>query len=137
VIRLKLSVLLLSILGNTAVADSPEVYEAIGNIPIGTVFLTPAERALLDVKRLQPATSGIATGDSAGNDGEAQPTAKKAPPAAGYIISSSGRQQHWSGNDFVKSGDTSLPAMSFPGEVRITRHTEPAADAEPDDRDDD
>lgn len=101
-----------------AVAHEDGVYESLGHIPIGRIFLTAEERARLDRMR--------------GKE-PAQPTSAKSPgdgrlrvsndDGAGFIVSDSGRTRVWRGGDFVATA--SADDVRFPGEVRIASHPAP------------
>lgn len=106
------------------------VYETMAGVSIGRVFLSPAERKILDVKRANPPRAAVTTGQNASDTGESSTAA----PAAGYIINSSGRARFWMNGGFVESGESSPAALKFPGDVKIVRHHVPQSrsDATPD-----
>jgi len=94
------------------------VYESISGVTIGRVFLSQHERDQLDERRLDTPQEE--------NPHSAAPstTGPKAKPAqsAGYIIGRSGRSKFWKDGDFVESQSDAVRSMSFPGDVKVTRH---------------
>ena len=125
-------VLLLAVLVPVpSMAEDSLIYESFDGVTIGRVFLTQRERESLDVRRLQtPKEAGRAKEQP--SDAEPQQTAR---PSAGYIIGRNGRPKTWKDGDFVDSVSRSAVAMSFPGDVKITRHVSLADDDENDDSD--
>ena len=103
----------------SALADDATFYESLDEVVVGRVFLSPEERARLDVRRGQ---APVATGPA-----QAGPSPHKADrkDAAGYIVSSSGQTRVWTNGGFVSG--RSATSVRFPGEVRVTR--KPAAES--------
>ena len=122
-----LTIALLVAVTTSAAADEQYVYESFAGVQIGRVFLTQSQRDALDAARLL----GPQEGESE-DTVDAKPGApKKAIRPAGYIIGSGGRSRVWQDGDFVETGRDAARTLTFPGDVRITRHkttADPAAD---------
>ena len=115
-----------------SVADDT-VYESLYGVKIGRVFLSQDQREILDARRLSgPPTAAKGTTTSSAAGAQSRDVA-----AAGYIVGRNGRSKIWSGGDFVEAGKASPRSMTFPGDVKITRHvvaesSDDAADPSPD-----
>ena len=116
--RLTIILLLAAPLTTPAIANEDGVYESLGHIPIGRIFLSPEERAHLDkIRGKAPVQSSRAR------------TTRNAPArvtnkdAAGFIVSDSGQTRVWKNGDFVAAASAS--EARFPGQVRIARQTAP------------
>lgn len=107
-----------------SMAEESPVYESFDGITIGRVFLTQRERELLDVRRLQTPRQVERSNEQTSGAVQSETTR----PSAGYIIGRDGRPKTWKDGDFVDSGSRSSSAMSFPGDVKITRHVSLADD---------
>ena len=121
--------LLMLILGlQTSFADETTIYESMQRVRIGPVFLTPEQRHWLDSRRhiADDGQDHDATPDGAPSD------AIRRTQPAGYIISSRGQQVQWQGDDFKAVDAANVSATEFPGDVRITRHTNTANAVEDD-----
>lgn len=117
-----LAAVLLSLLSCVAVAEQNLIYESISGVRIGRVFLSQPDRDRLDAQRLAgPQTAGPDAGAPA--DATEQPTSAA---SAGYIIGRNGRSQVWQAGDFVDAVRNPARSMSFPGDVKITRHVSDA-----------
>ena len=122
----------LLLLPATVVADdTSEIYESVADSAIGPVFLTQAQRAWLDKRRLLPPAPAVASESSVAT-GERPAPARK---PAGYIVSASGKRSDWSNGDFVMSASSSAASKAFPGDVNLIRHEAAAAEAESGDDD--
>ena len=123
-VRLLAAILILAVPLDAA-AEEEFVYESFAGVQIGRVFLSQSQRDALDAARLL----GPQDSDSEGTE-TAEPgvPAKKIRPA-GYIIGSGGRSRVWQDGDFVETGRDAARSLSFPGEVRITRHKNKAKPA--------
>lgn len=110
--------LFLLLLPLAAVTEEHLVYESFSGVTIGRVFLSQSERDMLDAQRLDGPQAGVAGAVVSGGD------AVKSKPlaSAGYIIGHNGRSKVWKDGDFVDSRSNSARSMSFPGDVKITRH---------------
>ena len=118
--------LILTVLFFTAAhADTSDVYESIAGVSIGRVFLTPEERRLLDVERTHSPQTESRSTVSSSETVDPEPSTN----ASGYILNSSGKSRLWRDGDFVETAVT--PTERFPGDVRIIRHSPPAAQEEP------
>lgn len=116
--RLIISLLLAGLFATPATAHEDGVYESLGHIPIGRIFLSPEERARLDkVRGKAPAQSA---GLKPGSEARARATNKD---AAGFIISDSGRTRVWKNGDFVAAASAS--DVRFPGQVRVASESAP------------
>lgn len=93
-------------------ADQDAVYESLDHIPIGRIFLTPAERARLDSMR---GREPIPSGTRRLTDNVREPVPGN--DAAGYIVSDSGTTRVWKNGDFVATG--SVRDVQFPGLVPV------------------
>lgn len=103
----------------SVVADDSDVYESMTNVKIGRVFLSQAERDSLDARRLlQPKDADGVSTTSTDSTPEDKPLA-----SAGYFKSSNGPSQVWKDGDFVNSNGDAVRAVTFPGDVKITRHS--------------
>ena len=111
--RIYLFVLLI-VSGSIHAEDRP-IYESADDIAIGRIFLTPSERRWLDQRRVQPQAATTQRKDP----GAETVTARR---PAGYIVRGDGVRRRWQGGEFVNDGES---RMTFPGEVRITRHQAP------------
>ncbi len=100
-----------------AAADDNPVYESLGTVNIGRVFLSQQQRDSLDRLRLRKPEVGTPT-DSVTEVKE------KAPAAAGFIIGPNGRSRTWTDGDFVDSTRASALSTQFPGNVRVERQAE-------------
>ena len=88
------------------------VYESLGHIPIGRIFLTADERARLDkIRGKSPAR--VSDARSTGQ-GAARASNKD---AAGFIVSDSGTTRVWKNGDFVATD--SAHNVRFPGQVKV------------------
>ena len=109
--------LLAGLLTSPAVAHADGVYESLGNIPVGRIFLSPEERARLDKVRdktpLEPKRVS-SSGDVKSRVFDAD--------AAGFIVSDSGATRVWKNGDFVASASAS--DVRFPGQVRVVRRAQ-------------
>ena len=94
------------------------VYESISGVTIGRVFLSQQERDQLDDRRLNAPQE---EGPRGGAPSTAGPKSKPVQ-SAGYIIGRSGRSKFWKDGDFVDSKSNAVRSMSFPGDVKVTRH---------------
>jgi len=123
------TILLLSVLALTypllSAAENSPVYESLSGVRIGRVFLTQNERDLLDARRLvePPGASFKEVISDA-------PAKSKPLASAGYIIGRHGRSKVWKNGDFVESRNDPEVSVSFPGDIKITRHA--ASDKAPD-----
>lgn len=132
-VYLAFSALLLLVTTVRAWADESDVYESVAEIDIGRVFLTPSERDRLDLQRLRPEVDSslpLAKSD------DARPVRRRKKPA-GYILSSRGSRQEWSGNEFVEFSNAAPRPSEFPGDVKVKRHHLPVAENETDGSEDD
>jgi len=111
---LAVSLALVGCLSTTSVsAHEDGIYESLGHIPIGRVFLSPGERDQLDSIRM--------TGPKRASDVAprvSQSARPKNNKAAGYIISNSGTARVWKNGDFVA---VATPNVRFPGEIDVAR----------------
>ena len=113
--RIFAAVLIADMLAMPAAAHENGVYESLGHIPIGRIFLSPDERARLDKTRGEGPTRPAPVGST--------PARADNKDAAGFIVSDSGITRIWKDGDFVataSSGD-----MRFPGHVRVTSQAAP------------
>lgn len=94
------------------------VYESISGVTIGRVFLSQQERDQLDDRRLENPQGENPRGAGPSTAG---PKSKPAQ-SAGYIIGRSGHSKFWKDGDFVESQSNAVRSMSFPGDVKVTRH---------------
>lgn len=126
------TILLLSVIALTypllSVAENSPVYESLSGVRIGRVFLTQNERDLLDARRLVEPQGGSFREVISDAPAKSKPLA-----SAGYIIGRHGRSKVWKNGDFVESRNDPEVSVSFPGDVKITRH---AASDKPSDTDD-
>ncbi len=116
--KLPIIVLVAGFLTTPAIAHEDGVYESLGHIPVGRIFLSPEERARLDkvrgkapVQSNSSRPSGNAKSRVFDND------------AAGFIISDSGTTRVWKNGDFVTTAAAS--DVRFPGQVRVASQTAP------------
>lgn len=101
--------------GSPAAADQDTVYESLAEVPVGRVFLSRAQRSMLDDGRAgEPLVQQAPTRPIV----QAPPSKKKRRPA-GYIVSSTGESRVWSARGFVTT--RTEPGMRFPGDVSVTR----------------
>ncbi len=128
--RLTIILLLAGPLTTPAIAHEDSVYESLGNIPIGRIFLSPEERTRLDKVRgkapVQSSSSratGIARSRATNSD------------AAGFIVSDSGKTRVWKNGDFVATASAS--DVRFPGQVRIESQSAPQGNDEAGEADED
>lgn len=113
---------LTSMLALPAVAHETGIYESLDHIHIGRVFLAPHERVNLDANRNVVVMDTVA-GSAAGE----QKPERGSDLAAGYIVSSSGGTRVWKDGDFVAA---EIPAsIRFPGDVKVTRNADSAAES--------
>ena len=113
--RLLTAVLIAGILVTPAAAQEDGVYESLGHIPIGRIFLSPAERARLDEIRDKRPARSAPTGR--------MPVRAYNKDAAGFIVSDSGIIRVWKDGDFVT---TASPGdVRFPGRVHVASQTKP------------
>jgi len=110
-------VFFLAAMSAAATAEEPAVYESFSGVKIGRVFLAPGDRDRLDERRLTAPAEGTAEEPGSASS----PPTTRALPAAGYIISSSGRASVWRDGDFVESPRQAPKKMAFPGDVEVTR----------------
>ena len=104
--------LLAALLSQSASADEDGIYESLGQITIGRVFLTPGERERLDrIRGKGPVRTVPAP--------PARPPAARAPQtkAAGFIISDSGRTRVWKDGNFVTAD--SADDVRFPRRIKV------------------
>ena len=116
--RLSIVVLLFAMATSPAGAHEDGVYESLGHIPIGRIFLTPEARASLDKMR----------GKEPLRSSNPRPVADDRDPvtsneAAGFIVSDSGTTRVWRNGDFVATASAS--GVRFPGQVRIASQPVP------------
>ena len=126
--RLPIFILLTGLLTAPAVAHEDGVYESLGHIPVGRIFLSPEERMQLDkVRGKAPVLSSRtqSTGNASSRVFDKD--------AAGFIVSDSGKTRVWKNGDFVTT--TSASTVRFPGQVRVASQTaaQDSADAATDD----
>ncbi len=110
--RIPIIVLCAGLLTTPAVAHEDGVYESLGHIPVGRIFLSPEERARLDkVRGKAPVqtNSSRATGNAKSRVFDKD--------AAGFIVSDSGTTRVWKNGDFVTTASAS--DVRFPGQVRV------------------
>lgn len=117
-----------------------------GNIELGRVFLTPAERAILDQRRQQPEReTAPARQDRGPRDQSVVKGGGRGAAPIGYIKSASGEPMKWQNGDFVPLADGEpLPGLALTrlGIVSSLPATTPAsadtaeADEDADDRND-
>ena len=110
---LLVSIVLSALLVTTpAAATDDSVYESLGKIPIGRIFLTAEERARLDRMRgkqpIQPTSERP-------KDDVSEPVSDVDP--AGFIISHSGTTRVWKNGDFVATASAS--EVRFPGHIDV------------------
>ncbi|MDH3429853.1 MAG: hypothetical protein OEQ14_07525 [Gammaproteobacteria bacterium] len=98
-------------------AEDNAVYESLRGVRIGRVFFTQIERDLLDARRLIEPSGGAV--EEVNRDA---PVRTRPRASAGYIIGRQGRSQVWKDGDFVEISRDPEISVSFPGDVKITRH---------------
>jgi len=98
-------------------ADDSFVYESFSGVKIGRVFLSQSQRETLDARRLLGPQEGGASGEQSVDPA----SGPRRLPSAGFIIGRNGHSKIWRDGDFVDSGGAAR-SMTFPGDVRITRH---------------
>ena len=108
---------LLCLLPASADAGETDLYESIRDVRIGRVFLSPAERSDLDVRRANP-DSGPATSSQS----DAEQAAPETEPA-GYIVRGDSEPRYWRDGNFEETGRPAPRTLEFPGDVKIVRHT--------------
>lgn len=112
-------VLLAGLVPAPAVSSEEGVYESLGKIPIGRIFLTAEERANLDRMRgkqpIQPTSERPA-------DDVAEPVSDVDP--AGFIVNHSGTTRVWKNGDFVATASAS--EVRFPGHIDVESQPAPA-----------
>ena len=112
-------VMLAPVAWHSAAADENPVYESLGTVSIGRVFLNQQQRDSLDRLRLRGPETGTPT------DGRTEAEVKdKAPAAAGFIIGPNGRSRTWTEGDFVDSTRARALSTRFPGDVPVERQAE-------------
>ncbi|MBT8077050.1 MAG: hypothetical protein KJO31_00655 [Gammaproteobacteria bacterium] len=86
-----------------------------GNIDLGRVFMTPAERAILDQRRQQPENEVAPAREDREPQGQSVTDGSKRGTAPiGYIKSASGEPKKWQNGEFVPLADgESLPGLSL------------------------
>lgn len=105
---------------STVTAEESRVYESMTNVKIGRVFISQAEREGLDARRHLPPQNDDTLAST-----ETEATSQVKPrPSAGYFKSSKGPSRVWKDGDFVSSDVNENRKISFPGDVKITRHSE-------------
>ena len=105
-------------------ASEDPVYESLSGVTIGRVFVSQTQRDELDARRNAASPEGTAV-NAVPDDATDAPAAAE---SAGYIIVNKGPVKVWKDGDFVDSNGS--PAMSFPGDVKITRHSSVEESAE-------
>ena len=109
------------LLWQPAVAEEAPVYESLSGLSIGRIFYTQDERDFLDQRRhLAPQSQKMAVKGKR----TAARSADEHNDAAGFISSSSGKARIWSKDRFVPVDRNPVEAVSFPGDVEVTRHDE-------------
>ncbi len=125
--RLVIGIMFAGLVTTPAVAHEDGVYESLGHIPIGRIFLSPEDRARLDKVRGKapvPSTTARSTGNASARTYDKD--------AAGFIVSDSGTTRVWKNGDFVATASAS--DVRFPGQVRVASQSAPhASDADADD----
>ena len=109
---------ILCLLPASANAGETDVYESMRDVSIGRVFLSPAERRDLDVRRANPDT-GPPTGSSPSDIEKAEPETEP----AGYIVRGNSEPRYWRDGNFVETGRPAPRTLEFPGDVTVVRHT--------------
>ena len=110
-------------LSKPATAHEEGVYESLGHIPIGRIFLTADERARLDKirgKNPAPAPGARSTGKASASGANKD--------AAGFIVSDSGATRVYKNGDFVATDSASN--VRFPGQVRVKSVSKDAEDTQ-------
>ena len=107
-----ISAMILLTSGSPSLAGDIAIYESLSDVSIGRVFLTPGQRAYLD---LRPVMSPRPV-QEAPPPGE--PEKRKKNPA-GYIINRHGESSVWSQQGFVTRDDAS--GILFPGDIKVIR----------------
>lgn len=112
-------------LGTTGAAaeEEAQVYESLGDVKIGRVFLSPSQRDSLDNRR------GRAAAVATANAPAVRSQAKQSHDAAGYIQRSGGPSRVWSNGDFVRADDVS--GVTFPGDIEVLRKAVPKPETNP------
>ncbi len=110
--RLPIIVLFASLMASPATAHEDGVYESLGHIPVGRIFLSPEERARLDKLR---GKAPVQTSSSRSTGNASKRVYDK--DAAGFIVSDSGTTRVWKNGDFVATSSAS--DVRFPGQVRV------------------
>ena len=115
--KTRLSIILIAgLLTTPAAAQDDGVYESLGQIPVGRIFLSPEERARLDKMRGKApvrSSSSAPTGDTSRRSYDKD--------AAGFIVSDSGKTRVWKNVNFVATSSAS--DVRFPGQVRVASQT--------------
>ena len=118
----RVAIVLLLAVWQPLLAEEAPIYESLRGVQIGPVFLTPEQRRWLDSQRHLSPTADVAT--PSGEENKPQDKKPQTRPA-GYIISSRGVRQQWQGRDFKTASASSIAAIRFPDDVKITRHRKP------------
>ncbi len=114
----------------TRADEPPRTAKSAGNLDLGRVFMSPAERRELDRLRKAIPAQMSAQGSQPGNQSStAGSTNNKARPA-GYIVPSSGSPYKWMDGDFQKTTRSNIDAGQLPGGVSVIRHKGAATDLE-------
>lgn len=121
-----------------AAADDRSLYESNRDLTLGPLFLTPAERLSLEARRRLPAVDAATSPQPVADEPAARAAAAK-KPAAGFIVSRSGRPLVWIDGEFRKVDRSALADLRFPGAVRVLKSlgpdtTEPAPESDGADR---
>jgi len=113
-----IAMLSVALLATPAIAHEDGVYESLGHIPVGRIFLSPEERARLDKVRGKSPVQSKET-RPAGSSGNRV----NDKDAAGFIVSDSGTTRVWKNGDFVETA--SVSNVRFPGQVRVASKSVP------------
>ncbi len=126
---------LLALLAGMSVAyaaDDRSLYESNRDLQLGPLFLTPAERLSLEARRRLPAVDAATASQPVVDESTARAAAAKRP-AAGFIVSSSGRPLVWIDGEFREVDRSVLADLRFPGAVRVRKSPGPdTTEAAPD-----
>ena len=122
-----IGLLVLSLLAwRPATAGEEGIYESLSEVAVGRVFLSRAQRSMLDDGRgSQPVVRQTPTRPVV-----ERPARKKQRRSAGYIVSSTGESRVWSARGFVATKPAT--GMRFPGDVVVTRSESGASETQTD-----